>query len=274
MKIIASSAALISSWFFLEDIGVCFDAGDGLCSGLGLKSRKIKHLFVSHADRDHLAGLLQFNALNGAASPVIYYPSDCGSFPALRDFCAAFDHHAGQSSWRAIGEGDEIAVGANLYVRALRSDHVQIPGKQKSLSFVLFKRLKKLRQEFLGRDVALLKSSVPEETLFEQREQRVFGYSGDGSPQKDLWTDVEVIAHESTFLRVNDVEDARARHAGFHETISMLADLRPKAAVLYHFSPRYSAGEIEGALGIVREQLGIDFPVHLVLPGAITRLLI
>lgn len=272
VKIIASSTALISTWLFLEEFAVCFDAGDGLCAGLGLKSRKIKHLFVSHADRDHLAGLLQFNALNGTSAPTIYYPRDCGSFPALRDFCAVFDAHTGQAFWRAIGEGEEAEVGANLFVRAIRSNHVQVEGKQKSLSFLLFKRLKKLRREFFGRDVASLKQTLPDEALFDYREQKLFGYSGDGAPQLGLWPGVEVIAHESTFLSSEDAESARSRHSGLPETLSMMAQLQPSAAILYHFSPRYSVAEIEAAVVSMREQLEFKFPVHLILPGVKARI--
>lgn len=274
MNLIASSSALISTWLFLEDFGVCFDAGDGLCAGLGLKSRKIKHLFVSHADRDHLAGLLQFNALNGSAAPTIYYPADCGSFPALRDFCAAFDRHAGQSSWRAIRAGDEIEVGKNLYVRALASDHVQVAGQQKSLSFILVKKQKKLRTEFLGRDVVELRKSLPEESLFETREEKLLGYSGDGSPQPELWAGVGVLAHEATFITAEDADAARARHSGLADTLTMMAALKPTAGILYHFSPRYTAAEIETATDVLRTQLGIGFPIHLVLPGMTARVVI
>ncbi len=49
-------------------------------------------MFISHADRDHLTGLLQFNQLNARSGfPVIYYPKDCGSFPALKEFTTKFD---------------------------------------------------------------------------------------------------------------------------------------------------------------------------------------
>jgi len=271
VNIVASSTALVSTWLFIEDYGVCFDAGDGLTAGLGLKSRKIRHLFLSHADRDHIAGLLQFNALNGAAKPSIYFPRDCGSFPALRDFCAAFDAHTDQASWHPVGKGDEVEVGTNVFVRVLRSDHVQIENKQKSLSFLLFKRLKKVRAEFLGKDIARLKQTMSDEALFEYREQRLFGYSGDGAPNPTLWLGAEVIAHEATFLTTEDSDRARSGHAGLPETLAMMSRLRPTAAILYHFSPRYDAAEIQSTVDSMRRQLGIDFPIHLVVPGVIAR---
>ena len=78
------STALFSTWLFLEDYGLLFDAGDGVSAGLSQKSRKAKYVFITHADRDHLAGLLQLHQLNAQdGQPLICYPRDCGSFPAL-----------------------------------------------------------------------------------------------------------------------------------------------------------------------------------------------
>ena len=75
--ITAYSTALFSTWIFIEELGLLFDAGDGVAAGLLQKSRKIKHVFISHADRDHLTGLMQLNQLNSRAGfPKIYYPKD------------------------------------------------------------------------------------------------------------------------------------------------------------------------------------------------------
>ena len=57
LTITGYSTALFSTWYFVEEWGVLFDAGDGLISALLQKSRKIDHVFISHADRDHLTGL-------------------------------------------------------------------------------------------------------------------------------------------------------------------------------------------------------------------------
>lgn len=88
------STALFFTWYFIEELGLLFDAGDGVATGLLQKSKKIKHAFISHADRDHIMGLLQLNQLNARDGfPVIHYPKDCGSFPALKDFSKKFDSH-------------------------------------------------------------------------------------------------------------------------------------------------------------------------------------
>lgn len=48
------STALFSTWFFIKELGLLFDAGDGVLSGLLQKRDKVRHVFISHADRDQL----------------------------------------------------------------------------------------------------------------------------------------------------------------------------------------------------------------------------
>lgn len=78
----------------MEELNLLFDAGDGILSGLLQKSRKIKYVFVSHPDRDHLNGLPQFVQFNARENfLIIYYPKDSGSFPAMKSFLEKFDPH-------------------------------------------------------------------------------------------------------------------------------------------------------------------------------------
>lgn len=61
LTITGYSTALFASWFFIDEMTLLFDAGDGVASGITQKSRKVKNIFISHADRNHLVGLLAFN---------------------------------------------------------------------------------------------------------------------------------------------------------------------------------------------------------------------
>ncbi|HEV7780957.1 MAG TPA: MBL fold metallo-hydrolase [Chitinophagaceae bacterium] len=80
-KITGYSTALFSTWYFIEEAGILFDCGDGCSAGLLQKSRKVKNIFISHADRDHLTGLLQFCQLNNREDlPKVFYSADCDSF--------------------------------------------------------------------------------------------------------------------------------------------------------------------------------------------------
>ena len=58
LSITAFSTALFSTWYFIDELGLLFDAGDGVSAHLLQKARKIKHAFISHADRDHISGLI------------------------------------------------------------------------------------------------------------------------------------------------------------------------------------------------------------------------
>src|SRR5919202_6633651 len=86
------STALFSTWYFVEELGLLFDAGDGIVSNLLQKSRKIKYAFITHADRDHLTGLLQLNQLNARPTfPKILFPKDSKSIAVFEKFSKAFD---------------------------------------------------------------------------------------------------------------------------------------------------------------------------------------
>jgi ribonuclease BN (tRNA processing enzyme) len=110
-NISAYSTALFSTWIFIEELGLLFDAGDGLSASLLQKSRKIKQVFISHADRDHLTGLIQFNQLNAREGyPKIHYPSDSGSFPALMTFLHKFELILSHFSTRYSAEEIDYSI--------------------------------------------------------------------------------------------------------------------------------------------------------------------
>jgi ribonuclease Z len=149
LTITGYSTAMFATWYFIEELGLLFDAGEGLTATLLQKSRKVSHVFVSHADRDHLTGLLQFNQLNARPGyPVIHYPKDSGSFPALQEFSIRFDAHVKESVWTPVTHGARIIIRDDLEVEAFENGHVVgHPGLIKSLSYRLVQTKKKLKKE-------------------------------------------------------------------------------------------------------------------------------
>src|ERR1700753_2831858 len=150
MTITGYSTALFATWYFVEEWSVLFDAGDGLISALLQKSRKIDHVFVSHADRDHLTGLLQFNQLNARPGyPVIHYPKDARSFTALETFSRTFDPHVSNTVWRPLTEGEDVPIAKDLFVRPYRNGHVPTENHIiKSLGYQIIQTKKKLKEEY------------------------------------------------------------------------------------------------------------------------------
>lgn len=271
------STALYATWYLIEELGLLFDAGDGAAAGLTQKSGKIKQVFISHADRDHITGLLQLNALNARPGiPHIYYPADSGSFPALRDFSIRFDPQVAHTVWQGIRPGAPVAISKEYFIRPLSNSHVPAaPGQVKSLSYILYYVKHKLREEFhgmTGPEIARLRKERGDEAVMEEVEEPVLAYSGD-TPVEDpkRFDGVPILIHEATFLEADDPADETGRsdrHSTLPAVMKMAAGLDLQYLILGHFSSRYTGDEIVAA---VREQCAlhrIRYPVFTVLPGA------
>jgi len=276
LTITGYSTALFATWYFIEELGLLFDAGDGVTAGLLQKSRKVKHIFVSHADRDHITGLLQFNQLNAREGfPVIYYPKDSGSFPAMENFFNNFDPHMNGAIWKPISGNTSIGIKENTYVRTIRNGHVPVsPTIQKSLSFQLYTTKRKLKPEFqqlTKTEIMQTINMVGRDQMTEEINTNILGYSGD-TPVEDLsrWENTNVLIHEATFLG-NEEKPKGNKHSRLEEVIEMISKSHIEKVVLGHFSSRYSTVEIEKAVKDLCEKYAINIPVYCVVPGAIHR---
>ena len=279
LSITGYSTALFSTWFFIEELGLLFDAGDGLTASLLQKSRKIKHAFISHADRDHLSGLVQFHQLNARDGfPIVYYPSDCGSFPALDSFTSKFDPHVSGTIWKPIRPNEVFEIKSNFSVRAIRNNHVAAPLDQsKSLSYLVESRKRKLKAEFHGKSNQALKQlneQFGKDHITETVTQKVLGYSGD-TPVDDYahWENTETLIHEATFLskEVQATDFAKNKHSFLPEVIQMASELNLKQLVLSHFSSRYGPKEIDTAIRKLCKENKLQIPVFRILPGVLVR---
>ena len=281
LNITGYSTALFSTWYFIEELHLLLDAGDGLTAALMQKARKIEHVFVSHADRDHLTGLLQFNQLNARPGfPRIYYPLHCGSFPALEAFSKRFDPHVEGTVWQALRAGEQVQIRDNIWVEAIRNEHFRTDENTfKSFGYRVFETRSKLKKEFSGLpQPELLKQMavLGKDAMTEQIRSNILTYSGDtpvdGAPEK--WDNTRVLIHEATFLTREESEhlNTRAnRHSSLEEVIEMAAGLNIECLILGHFSTRYSREQIDEAILTQCRAVGIRVPVYRVLPGAVHR---
>ena len=280
LTITASSSALFATWVFIEELDVLFDAGDGLSAGLMQRARKIKHIFISHADRDHVCGLLQFHQLNARDGiPTIYYPKDCGSFPALRDFMSRFDPQSGPATWHPLTAGDDIFIDENSHsVLALTSDHVPVGVSDsaakvtKALRFVVQGRRRTLREKhrnLSGHEIARIRSEQGEDAITEVQTDKLVGYSGDASHlEPGAWRGVKILLHECTFL---DPYTARRAHSNLIQVLEAASELDLEALILFHFSTRYTSEEITSAIAAEAGKRKLSFPVHAILPGELAH---
>lgn len=280
LTITSYSTALFSTWHLVEEWGLLFDAGDGLSAMLGSRSRKAKHVFISHADRDHVTGLLQFMQLNGSPDgPQVYYPRDCGTFPNLENFSRVFDPHIGSKPWNPVIAGDEIFIARDLVITPVRNSHVPAPPeKMKSFGFIVERIRQKLKPEFgelKGDEIGRLRKERGETALFEQVRDKLFAYSGD-TPMDDLrrWDDVHTLIHEATFIDDADMDannPKKNKHSTLNEVMEMIAQTNVKHVILSHFSTRYHEEQIREAVEKAKERFGVQIPVDLILPGQVAK---
>lgn len=279
-KITAYSTALFSTWINVEELNLLIDAGDGLSAGLLQKSRKIKNVFITHPDRDHLNGLPQFVQLNSRDGfPKIHYPKDSMSFPAMNDFLRKFDPHVSSSKWIGIEDKSRIEIKRNIEVEAIRNEHVKAPiGIHKSLSYKVFEIKNKLKPEFSSKSSYEIKEIVDKkgrDFITEKVESNILSFSGD-TPVDDYskWDGSKVLIHESTFLKNEgdaQVESRGNKHSRVDEVLQMVKDIEVESLILNHFSSRYSKEEIDSAVTRLLKEYKIKIPIFLIYPGEIKR---
>lgn len=274
------STALFSTWINVEELNLLIDAGDGVCSGLLQKSKKIKNVFITHPDRDHLNGLPQFVQLNAREGfPKIHYPKDSGSFPALNDFLNKFDPHVSLSEWIPIQDKSRVEIKKNIVVEAIRNEHVKCPlGIHKSLSYKVYEIKNKLKPEFQSKSSSEIKEIVNKsgrDFITEQIQTNIISFSGD-TPVDDYakWDGSEILIHESTFLKNEgdtQIESKGNKHSRIDEVLQMVREIEVENLVLNHFSSRYSKEQIDHTVRKLLNEYGIQIPVFLIYPGETKR---
>jgi ribonuclease Z len=279
LTITGYSTALFATWYFVEEYGVLFDCGDGVCANLLQKARKIKHAFISHADRDHVTGLLQFQQLNGREELRIHYPKDSGSFPAIADFSARFDPHISGTQWLPMAAGTSVAIRADLAVRAIENRHVATDGSQtKSLTYAVESISHKLKPEFVGlagTEIATIRKERGAQAITDEARSIELIYSGDTPIEADGRYDrAKVLIHEATFLTRDEIEPDsphRNKHSSLDAVMELAADSNIGTLILGHFSSRYSNDQIDEAIEREIARCHLTIPVERVYPGQIAR---
>jgi ribonuclease Z len=270
------STALFSTWYFIEELKILFDAGEGLTSTLLQKSRKIEHVFVSHADRDHLTGLLQFNQLNARPGfPVIYYPRDSGSFPALKDFTSKFDPHVSGVVWNPITPESDIRIKEDIIIKPIQNGHVPTKAGVKSLSYQVIQSKMKLKPELThlpGEQIKRIIEEQGKQNTHTEVQTVLLSYSGD-TPVEDpgRWEHSKILIHEATFMHDEDnqIYAHGNKHSYLEEVMEMVSGSHIEQLILGHFSARYSPAEIDRRIRELCEKYAINIPVFRVLPGEV-----
>lgn len=270
------STALFSTWYFIEELGLLLDAGDGVISQLLQKSGKIKSIFISHADRDHLTGLLQLNQLNARPGyPKIYYPKDSRSIANFETFSKNFDRQVQATEWIPTEEGQEIEIKKDILVTSIKNSHVVAPGSiAKSFGYLVQARKYKLKPEYLHlnqKEIIQLKKTLGNNELTLEVRDNILGYSGD-TPVENFhaWNNTKTLIHEATFLNRNEFTEDDPRnnkHSVLEDVIKAASGINIETLIIGHFSSRYTHEEIDNCIRKCCKDYNVMFKIFRVLPG-------
>ena len=277
INITAYSTARYGTWYFLDQYHLLFDIGDGTVANLHSKCGKVRNAFFSHADRDHLGGIIQFyqTVAAGPNPPTFYYPKDSGSFPALKDFLQKFDPNLPPCEWIPIEGGIRIQIAKNQFIQIGENDHIAsenpaAKGLTKSLDFTLIETKRKLKAEFQslsGQEIGYLRTEKGEDHITDIHERHIFSYSGDTpSFNQERWSKTEILAHEATFITPDESDRG---HCELTDVIRKASELDLKALILTHISTRYKKDDILKAIRETAEEVKPDFHIFAILPGEV-----
>jgi ribonuclease Z len=276
LTITAHSTALFSTWIFIEEWRLLFDAGDGVMSHLMHRARKIKNVALSHADRDHIFGLAQINHHDaGHGLEHVFYPRQARSIEVLRDFVWRFDRAtADQYEWIGIDPDATYLLSPGLALRPVRNTHLSRMGDEiRSVGYVVLRQFRKLKAEFESasqEELRKIGTDKGSDFLSEPREEALLAYSGDtGVMSPDTWLGAKTLIHEATFLRAGEVEEGWPghEHSTLDEVLPMAQEAGVERLVLHHLSTRYPIGEIVSEIRRLADDLKLGFPVWAILPG-------
>ena len=284
-RLIVFSTPLISTFVLDETHRILFDAGDGLTALLEGKIHKAQIVALSHAHRDHIAGLPQLLNLRGGVAAAngeplrVLHPEGSGSFLAISRFLAHFDPStSGQVRWLPVRPGDAVEMESRRFLRAYATQHIPTgePGRPRSLGYQIVRTVDRLKPELRDLpqgELDLLRRTGGREAITQPEEEIVLTVSGDTQvlpPETVRGT--RFLLHECTFLdgdhdRSNEARERGHDHSCLEDVLLMAREAEVEHLALYHISKRYSDDEILRAIRADCARLDIRFRVSAALPG-------
>jgi ribonuclease Z len=211
-------------------------------------------VLFTHAHMDHLGGIAYHTAtraLRRQPPPVYVVPHHCAADLArLFEVWRALDRSDMPHELVPLGPGEEHVLPNQLVARPFATPH-----SAPCQGYALWSRREKLKPEFQGlegRELARLRAAGT--VLGDVVETPEFAFTGDTRievvEEQEVVRRARVLLLECTFVdeRVS-VAEARAKgHVHLDELAARAGLFRNEAILLTHFSARYRAHEIRGAL--------------------------
>ena len=233
----------------VPELDVIFDVGIAPRSFVGQK-----HLLISHGHADHigsLTSLLGVRGLSRSAPPRIFLPAEIAD--DVREAVARLQHvqrRGFELEFIAVAPEEEHALYGDLSARVFRTLHT-VP----SVGYSLFRRVQKLRAEFVGLAGGEIRSRRQAgEDLFEFVERTELAYATDTLvdvlDEQPSLLEARVLVLECTFLddRKGRGESRDKCHIHLDEILERADTFQNEHLVLMHFSQLYQPAEVHEIL--------------------------
>jgi ribonuclease Z len=284
-RLIVFSTPLVSTFVLDETNHILFDAGDGTTAMLEGKIHKARIVALSHAHRDHIAGLPQLLNLRGGVAAAngeplrVVYPEGSGSFLAMSRFLAHFDQAtSGCVRWQPTRAGDTLALDGRRFLRTYATQHIPSAetGHARSLGFQIGRTVDRVRPELRGLpqpELDSLRSEGGRAAITQPEEEILLTVSGDTRVMPaEVVRGTRFLLHECTFLdsdhdRCDEARERGHEHACLSDVLAMARDAEIEQLALYHISKRYADEEIVRSVRADCARLAIPFRVSVALPG-------
>lgn len=284
------STPLIATWVLDETHRILFDAGDGCAALLEGKIHKANVVALTHAHRDHIAGLPQLLNLRGgfawqAGTPLqVLHPEGSGSLIAMGRFLQQLDHlSTGKTEWHALRPDSQFELGDERFIRAFTTHHIPEPNGQtgaapRTLGYHIGRRVDRLKTELRDRpqaDIDRLRAQFGREAIVERQEEILLTVSGDTRPlDPAIYQGSRFLLHECTFLENDEESQADAcerghAHSCLHEVLDAVQQTNISHLGLYHISKRYTDEDIIRTIRTACAKRDLRARVSVALPGRI-----
>lgn len=234
---------------FVSELDSIFDIGIAPRSFVGAK-----HLFLSHGHADHVGSFVSMLGVRGLSrteAPRTFLPRELHA--DLAESVAALNRAQRRGVPVTFLPMDPESVEplyGDLFVRAFRTQHT-IP----SLGYELFRRVSKLRAEFVGLPPAEIRARrLRGDDLFDESERSEFAYATDTlidvlDAHPRLYR-ARTLVLECTFLddRKGRSECREKGHVHLDEIVERASLFENEAVVLMHFSQLYQPAEVRRVL--------------------------
>jgi len=261
---------MYSTWGYYAPIRALFDCGEGCATNLGNYVYAPESIFLGHNHGDHVLGLPSFIGCRNSArgdkeKPLtVYYPEsdmmkDLIEFIKKRNSRLSYD-----LNFVEISPGFKLDFGNKMHLEAFYVKH-----GYNSLGFRILEKRSRLKAGIDPKDAKNLIAKG--EVVSEEYLGNLFTWTLDSAnyDRSNIAGCAHLVA-DATFLKVADRDDNT--HTSVDEVMTWAKEANVKRLTLAHFSSRYNWNEITPSVLDIKDKIGFNGGVDIVLPNKVYEL--